>query len=163
MVHVLSTMWRIKNEPSNCTSCSHNVLRLLVLVAGRLHWGPSSNVSKGCFERGIFWRAKSRLKGIDDSNLEHWPHSLISLLRKSSSGDTYRLRLQPNLATDDEDHCRKKWVTAQFESLFMESNETGVFRTYKEIISWWTVDYNPKPCDLQPLSRADETWQILAL
>ena len=27
---------------------------------------------KGCFERDIFWRAKSRLKGIEDFNLEHW-------------------------------------------------------------------------------------------
>ena len=29
-------------------------------------------VLKGCFERGIFWRAKSRLKGIENFNLEHW-------------------------------------------------------------------------------------------
>ena len=28
-------------------------------------------VLKGCFERGIVWRAKSRLKGIEDFNLEH--------------------------------------------------------------------------------------------
>ena len=26
---------------------------------------------KGCFERGVFWRAKSRLKGIEDFNLEY--------------------------------------------------------------------------------------------
>ena len=32
-------------------------------------WGC---VLKGCFERGKFWRAKSRLKGIEDFNLEHW-------------------------------------------------------------------------------------------
>ena len=32
-------------------------------------WGC---VLKGCFERGIFWRAKSRLKGIKDLKLEHW-------------------------------------------------------------------------------------------
>jgi hypothetical protein len=28
-------------------------------------------VWKGCFLRGIFWRAKSHLKGIEDFNLEH--------------------------------------------------------------------------------------------
>ena len=39
MVHVSNTMWRIKNEPSNSTSCSHNALHLLVLVAGILYWG----------------------------------------------------------------------------------------------------------------------------
>ena len=33
MVHVSSTMWRIKNQPSNSTSCSDNVLPLLILVA----------------------------------------------------------------------------------------------------------------------------------
>ena len=32
-------------------------------------WG---SVMKGCFERGIFQRAKSRLKGIEDFNIEHW-------------------------------------------------------------------------------------------
>jgi hypothetical protein len=32
-------------------------------------WGC---VLKGCFERGIFGRAKSRLKAIEDYNLERW-------------------------------------------------------------------------------------------
>jgi hypothetical protein len=32
-------------------------------------WGC---ISKGCLERGIFCRAKVRLKGIEDFNLEHW-------------------------------------------------------------------------------------------
>ena len=27
---------------------------------------------KGCFERGIFRRPESRLKGIEDFNLEHY-------------------------------------------------------------------------------------------
>jgi hypothetical protein len=61
-------------------SCSDNTLRLLVLVVGKIYWGlhVTSSFSiwgcilKGCFERGIFWRAKSRLKGIEDFNLEHW-------------------------------------------------------------------------------------------
>ena len=75
MVDVFSTLWRIKNEPSNSTSCSDNVLCLLVLVACRLYWGLqvmfAFSVLKGCLERGIFWRAKSRLKSIEDFNLEH--------------------------------------------------------------------------------------------
>ena len=74
MVHVFSTMWSMKNQPSNSISCSDNALRLLVLVAGILYWGLQMKSSfsiwgcilKGCFERGIFWRAKLRLKGIED-------------------------------------------------------------------------------------------------
>ena len=79
MLHVSSTMWRIKNQPSNSTSCSDNALRLLVLVLGTLNWGLQVMSSfsiwgcilKGYFEREIFWRAKSRLKGIEDFNLKH--------------------------------------------------------------------------------------------
>ena len=33
MVHASNTIWRIKNQPSNSTSCSDNALRLLVLMA----------------------------------------------------------------------------------------------------------------------------------
>ena len=77
LVHVLSTMWRIKNQQPNSNSCSDNAIRLLVLVAGRLYWRLQvmSSISirgcvlKGCFEKGIFWRAKSHLKGIEDLNL----------------------------------------------------------------------------------------------
>ena len=62
MVHVCSIMWRIKNQPSHSISCSDNVLRLLVLMAGRLYWGLQGTSSysiwgcvlKGCFERGIY-------------------------------------------------------------------------------------------------------------
>ena len=81
MVHVSSTMWRIKNQSSNSTSCSDNALRWLVFMAGRLYWGLQVTSSfsiwgcdlKGCFERRIFWRAKPHLKGIEDFNLEHCP------------------------------------------------------------------------------------------
>ena len=81
MVCVSSTMWSIKNQPSNSTSCSDSALRLLVLVAGRLYWGLQVKssfsiwgcVMKGWFERGIFWRPKSRSKRIEDFNPEHWP------------------------------------------------------------------------------------------
>ena len=89
-VHVSSIMWIIKNQPSNSTSCSDNAIHLLVLVANILYWGLQvtslfSNwgcVSKGCFGGGIFWRAKSNLKGIEDFNLEHWcrcPHLLVGI------------------------------------------------------------------------------------
>jgi hypothetical protein len=87
IVHVSSTMWRIKNQPSNCISCNDNALHLLVLVVAILYWGlqvtssfsTEGCVLKGCFQRGIICRAKTRLKGIKDFNLEtfltvpcHW-------------------------------------------------------------------------------------------
>jgi hypothetical protein len=79
MIHVVNTMWKIKNQPSNSASCSDNVLRLLVLVVDWLYWGLQvtssfsiwGRVLKGCFERGVFWRSKSCLKGIGHFNLEH--------------------------------------------------------------------------------------------
>ena len=79
VVHVSSTMWRIKNQPSNYTTYSDNALHLLVLVTGRLYWGLQVTSSfsiwgctvKGCFEVGVFWRAKSRLQDFEDFNLEH--------------------------------------------------------------------------------------------
>ena len=55
MVHAFSTMWRIKNRPSNSTSCSDDALRLLALVAGRLHRGlpvMSSFSIWGCILKG---------------------------------------------------------------------------------------------------------------
>ena len=64
MVHVFSTMWRVKNQPSNSTSCSDNAPRLLVLVTSRLYWRlqvTSSSFSiwgcvlKGCFEGGTVY------------------------------------------------------------------------------------------------------------
>ena len=75
------TMWRIKNQPSNSSSCSDNALCLLVLVLGSLYWELKVTsafsiwgcVLKGCFEGGVFWRANSCLKGIEDFNLEHSP------------------------------------------------------------------------------------------
>ena len=39
-----------------------------------LHFSLWGCVLKGCYERGIFWRPKWRLKGIEDFNLEHRPH-----------------------------------------------------------------------------------------
>ena len=86
VVCVSSTTWRVKNQPSNPNSCSDNALRLLVLVVGRLYWGlqvMSSFSIRGCvlkggFKRGIFWRAKSRLKGTVDFNLEHYRWSSAS-------------------------------------------------------------------------------------
>ena len=59
VVHVSSTMWRIKNQPSNSTSCSDNALHSLVLVAGILYWGlhvMSSFSSWRCILKGYFER-----------------------------------------------------------------------------------------------------------
>ena len=57
-VHVFSTMWRSKSQPSNSTSCGDIALRLLVLVTGGLKWRlqvTSSFFNLGlCFE-GLFW------------------------------------------------------------------------------------------------------------
>jgi hypothetical protein len=70
----------MKNQPSNSTSCSDNaLLLLLVLVVGRLYRELQATSLfpilglrfEGCFERGIFGKVKSRLKGIEDFNLEH--------------------------------------------------------------------------------------------
>jgi hypothetical protein len=62
MIHVSSTMWRIKNQPSNSTSCSDNALvRLLVLVVGKLYRGlqVSSFSMWGCVLKGWILREVS--------------------------------------------------------------------------------------------------------
>ena len=91
MVHVSSTIQKIKNQPSNSTSCSDNTLRLLVLVACILYQGlqvMSSSFSmwgcvlKGCFDRGIFLKAKIAFeRHFEDFNLEHYcsPHCSLFL------------------------------------------------------------------------------------
>ena len=38
---------------------------------------------EGCFERGIFWRAKSHSKGTEDFNLEHCSAPSLSLLSQN--------------------------------------------------------------------------------
>ena len=48
-----------------------------------LHFAIWGCVLKGCCERGIFWRAKPRLKGIEDFNLEHC-QCLFNLCRQKS-------------------------------------------------------------------------------
>ena len=68
--------------------CSDNALRLLVLVASKLYWAlqVTSSISiwgcvlKGCFKSGIFWKAKMRLKGIEDFDLEHYHECLTTRL-----------------------------------------------------------------------------------
>jgi hypothetical protein len=102
IVHVSSIVWRIENQPSNSTSCSGNAPRLLVLVVGRLYWELQVTTSfsiwgcvmKGIFGIGIFWRAKSHLKGIEDFNL-WWYHNVVVILsrecRCNSLQSIYRL------------------------------------------------------------------------
>ena len=88
MVHVSTTMWITKNQPSNSTSCSDNAIRLLILVARIWYWGLQVTSSflvwgcvlKGCSERGIFWRAKLHLKGIEDFNLQHCSNDTLGNL-----------------------------------------------------------------------------------
>jgi hypothetical protein len=59
MVHVSSTMWSIKNQPSNSISYSNNVIRLLVLVVhGHIILRTSSDVFifyLGLRFEGLFW------------------------------------------------------------------------------------------------------------
>ena len=132
MVHVCSTMWRIENQPSNSTSCSDNALCLLVLVAGRLYRGLQVTSSfsilgcvlKGCFEGGIFWRAKRRLKGIEDFNLEHcwWgPHPLkcdgmsraVKCTWFSSCNETWQAFHIPGSLSPGPCACSVRWTLLQ--------------------------------------------------
>ena len=94
IVHVSSTMWRIKNRPSNFVSCSDNTLRLLVLVTNKLYRGLQvttssfsirGHVPKGCFEREVYfegpnyiWRAlkTSILNTAFNRCPRELPHSL---------------------------------------------------------------------------------------
>ena len=72
-------MCRIKNQPSNSTSCSDNALHLLVLVAGIFYWGlqvTSPFSILGCVLKACFERGRYILKGIEDFNLEHWAHRI---------------------------------------------------------------------------------------
>ena len=73
MVHILSSMWRIKNRPYNSTSCSDDALHLLVFVACRLYWGlqvTSSFPIRGCV---AFWRVV--LREVYFEGLNHgWRH-----------------------------------------------------------------------------------------
>ena len=63
---------------------------------GKVYWGLQVTSSfsiwgcilKGCFERCIFWRAKSCLKGIEDFNLEHCILSSHSKKREANTKQT---------------------------------------------------------------------------
>jgi hypothetical protein len=101
-----NTMWRIKSQPSNPTSCSDNALRLLVLETCILYWGfqVMSSFSiwgcilKGYFERGILWRAKLRSKGIEDLNLEWTIGAYVTTMVKGQSWVvSLRLHIWTNL------------------------------------------------------------------
>ena len=70
------------------TSCSGNALRLLVLVAGILHWGLQvtssfsiwGRISKSCFERCIFEGPNHVQRALKTSNFEHSPITKFWLL-----------------------------------------------------------------------------------
>ena len=106
-VHVSCTMWKIKNQPSNSTSCRDSALHLLVLVAGILCWGLQVTPSFwiwGCVLRGFFWRARSRSKGIEDFNLENWsqvPLVLASPNMEEPKPPTFEPQDTTRLVRDD--------------------------------------------------------------
>ena len=89
MVHVSSTMRRIKNQSSNSTSCNDNALRLLVLVAGMLYWGLQVTSSfwiwgcvlEGCFKRGIYLKGRIAFEG--HWRLRFWTLSIFHLIIKT--------------------------------------------------------------------------------
>ena len=92
MVHVSSTMWKkIKNQPSNSTSCSDNALaRLLVLVVGQVTSSFSiwCCVLKGCFERGIF--SNGQIAFEEHWRLQSWTMlaSMLGLTNMSGTWDS---------------------------------------------------------------------------
>ena len=104
MVHVFSTMWRIKTQPSNSIACSDIALRLLVHVAGILDRGMPVTSSfsirgcilKGCFERGIFWSVRVVFEGHWRLHAIHSPHylplGLVANVRGGSLGVNSRDR-----------------------------------------------------------------------
>ena len=58
MVHVSSTIWRIKHQPFNSPACSDSALRLLALAAGIFIMRTSSDVfifNLGLRSEGLFW------------------------------------------------------------------------------------------------------------
>ena len=70
MVHVSSTTQRLKNQPSNPNSCIDSAVRLLFLVAGRVHQGLQATSSfsiwggvleGNCFERGSILEGPNRI------------------------------------------------------------------------------------------------------
>jgi hypothetical protein len=90
MIYVSSTMWRVTNQPSNSISCSNNDPTLVDSCGGQIvsttSFSIRSCVLKGCFERGIFSRANSHLKGIDDFNLEHCLEGVMSRRKEGRIG-----------------------------------------------------------------------------
>ena len=62
-IQIRTQTWRLVSKTRSAFLMTQRFSRTTI-------WGC---ILKGCFGRGIiFWRAKSRLKGIQDFNLEHW-------------------------------------------------------------------------------------------
>ena len=81
MVHASNTMWRVKNQPSNSTSCSDNTLHLLNTVVGKFYWVWGC-LLKGCL-REVYFEMQNPLEGhsLKTSILNNWLYS--SCLEKS--------------------------------------------------------------------------------
>ena len=137
MVLVSSIMRIIKNQPSNSTSCSDNALCLLVLVAGILYWGLQVTSSfsvwgcvlKGCFERGIFWRAK--LIAFEGHwRLQSWTLIIIfvNLGFFSAFWDNYKYKNMDKITHILENAVRCKYFEAgvHFKNAIKNSYQDGL-------------------------------------
>ena len=95
VVYVTSAMWDLKinhltlllvlTMPYTCwLLCWVEYIWGLQVMSSFSMWDC---ILKGCFETCIFWRAKLRLKGIADFNLEHcfWTYVLVVLILKAIS------------------------------------------------------------------------------
>ena len=169
LVHVSSTMWRIKNQPSNSTSSGDNAVRLLVLVAGILYWGLQvmSSLSirgcvlKGCFERGIFWRAKvtfGRVSKTSNLNIAKISRSMCehvyvqgeptvgcrwtSWVREITGWSSRALRNVPIVLEESIEYTSNEWI-AKPEDVNMQPVEFRITRTLadyaQKLPGHWTI------------------------
>ena len=109
MIYVSSTMWRIKNQPSNSTSCNDNTLRLLVLVVGRYieNFTCHLHFNLGLRFEGLFWERyilKGQIAFKGHWRLQYWtllkshedPH-LFSLCRQKGIKHQKAKKAPPSL------------------------------------------------------------------
>ena len=95
-------MWRIGSQPSNSTSCSDDVRRLLVLVTSKLYRGlqvTSSFSIWGCFE-GLYWERyilKGQIAFEGHWRLQSW--TLINMFLKSWTPTDYFSNSTDSLVT----------------------------------------------------------------
>ena len=175
MVHVFSSMWRIKNQPSNPNSCSDNALCWLVgSCVGQSMLRTLSDVFNFdlglCFEgvvlREICFEGPHCVwKGIEDFNLEHcrWVSREISGHKRSRSLGFFP---RPSRLCVDIVWCfswikvrifypySSKWIGDFLDILnlnqFFISNSTGSFVTSGRFSPFIGVGRIGLPIDLAP-------------